>query len=219
MIEKTKDFEIRFALKECRYVQKLKREDAATLTLEEFSIISTEARIDLAIFNGHFHGFEIKSDKDTLDRLPHQIDAYNKVFDYLYIVVGEKYLDRVKTVIPKFWGIIVARKTDSIVQLHKERRALINRGQDDMTLSSLLWRDELISLLVKYGVTKGISNNRTALSKMLCEIVPTKQILKTDVRNQIKQRGDWRVVLKQKQCGVKSRPSAKLIHCQWTLPV
>lgn len=219
MIEKTKDFEIRSALKEYAYIKRLEKEDPETLKLEEFSIISTEARIDFAIFNGHFHGFEIKSDKDTLERLPHQVEAYDKVFDYLYIVVGEKYLDKVKNVIPAYWGVMVASKTCGVVSLCEERRSFINRHQDIFVLAGLLWKNELINLLAKYGITRGISHKtRTALSEKLCEVVPNKQALKREVRSQIKARGDWRVDLRRKQCGAKSQPSSKLSRFLAPLP-
>ncbi|MEA4871890.1 MAG: sce7726 family protein [Synergistaceae bacterium] len=219
MIEKTKDFEIRSALKDYSYIKKLEKEDPETLTLEEFSIISTETRIDFAIFNGHFHGFEIKSDKDTLERLPHQVKAYDKVFDYLHIVVGEKYLDKVKDVVPEYWGVMIARKSGGIVSLGEERKSLINRHQDVLVIAGLLWKNELVNLLAQYGVTSGISRKtRTALSEKLCEIMPNKQTLKREVRAQIKSRGDWRVDLRQKQCGAKSRPSSKLSHFLAPLP-
>jgi len=51
------------------------------LIVEEFGCNS--ARIDIAVINGALHAFEIKSDSDSLDRLPSQIEAYQGVFEYI----------------------------------------------------------------------------------------------------------------------------------------
>jgi hypothetical protein len=62
--------------------------DPNTLILEEFGIGNGSARVDIAVVNGRIHGFELKSDNDTLDRLPHQVSAFSSVFDRVTLVVG-----------------------------------------------------------------------------------------------------------------------------------
>ena len=49
--------------------------DADTLIIHELGVCSGDARIDLAVVNGKLHGYEIKSDADTLKRLPAQAEA------------------------------------------------------------------------------------------------------------------------------------------------
>ena len=44
-----------------------------TIFLEEFALYGGTNRADLAAFNGVSHGYEIKSDRDTLLRLPHHL--------------------------------------------------------------------------------------------------------------------------------------------------
>ena len=50
-------------------------------------------------------GYEIKTDKDNLKRLPHQIEAYNEVFDENYIIIGRKHIEMVNAIIPDWWGV------------------------------------------------------------------------------------------------------------------
>src|SRR5258706_11027427 len=58
------------------------------------------ARIDIAVVNGILHGFEIKSDRDTLSRLDVQMPAYNSVFDKVTLVVGRTHLVQAFQTIP-----------------------------------------------------------------------------------------------------------------------
>ena len=76
------------------------------LILQEFACKA--ARIDIAVVNGALHGFEIKSDCDSLDRLSTQIAEYGKIFDFVTLVAGRKLLDYGKATIPKWWGVMLA---------------------------------------------------------------------------------------------------------------
>ena len=41
-----------------------------TFILQELDVWSGAVRIDIAVINGELTGFELKSDRDTLERLP-----------------------------------------------------------------------------------------------------------------------------------------------------
>jgi len=56
---------------------------ADTVFIEEFGICRGQGRIDLAVVNSLFHGYEIKSDRDSLRRLDSQVELYSKVLDRL----------------------------------------------------------------------------------------------------------------------------------------
>ena len=43
--------------------------DPSALVLDEFGLACSSARVDLAVVNGCLHGYEIKSDVDSLARL------------------------------------------------------------------------------------------------------------------------------------------------------
>lgn len=83
------------------------------LILDELVVCHGKARVDVAVINGSFTGYEIKSEKDTLDRLPNQIEAYNKVFDNMSIITGNNHTEEVKSMVPEWWGIFTASYDDT----------------------------------------------------------------------------------------------------------
>lgn len=65
-----------------------------TAALTELPIGDSKA--DFIMINGRGVVYEIKTDLDNLFRLENQIKDYYKVFSYVYVVVGNKQLPRVK---------------------------------------------------------------------------------------------------------------------------
>ena len=83
-----RELDIRRALR--KHLGFVFEEDPTALILEELGICRGTVRVDMAVVTGMLKGFEIKSDQDTLKRLPAQASAYNKVFDTLTIVAGTR---------------------------------------------------------------------------------------------------------------------------------
>src|SRR5688572_30584359 len=77
-----------------------------TLFIDELGLCQGNARIDLAVVNGSLSGYEIKSECDTLQRLPHQIEVYSRALDYITIVASETHIDKIIVLIPEWWGVI-----------------------------------------------------------------------------------------------------------------
>lgn len=213
-MEKTKDIEIRTKLLESPFLTALQEGDENALCLQEFALTACETRIDVVVFNGSFHGFEIKSDKDNLDRLPHQALSYGKIFEYLYLVVGKRHAVSAAKMLPDYWGIWIAEKINDTVTLDtKFREAKKNTEQDPLAIASMLWRAEALGLLRKFNLDDGVKTKpRRVLWEKLSEYLSL-VTLEEEVRRIIKTRGDWRVALKQGQCDVMSRPSSKLSRC------
>ncbi|QYU58845.1 sce7726 family protein [Weissella confusa] len=132
-MDKLNDKQIREAL-----VQKLSKKDSTDIWQEyemhfdEFNMIHGindfhMVRADIVSINGHLTGYEIKSDVDSLDRLPNQIVGYSRLFDYNYLVVGEKLYDEAVKLLPNFWGVILAKQLKSgAVRLVMRRKARLN---------------------------------------------------------------------------------------------
>lgn len=160
--------------------------------IPEMGICDGLARVDIAVANGRLCGYEIKSDADTLERLPAQKSYYNKTFDKVTIVVGEKYQELISQHIPDWWGIYVARyNKQGKVVIKEARRARQNKEIEAASLLELLWKEELDQLLRNYGV-KGISGkNRRVLRKVAAEKIPFSAI-KDYTRETIKTRKEWR---------------------------
>lgn len=93
---------------------------------EEFVLPSSKARADVVVVNGYFTGYEIKSDVDSLQRLPTQIKEYDTYLEKNYIVVGQKFASKVHEYIPEHWGIIVATEKKDSVSLEFRRPAKQN---------------------------------------------------------------------------------------------
>jgi hypothetical protein len=72
------------------------RRDARGNTLpvvtSEFLLNGTGIRADLAVLDGCFYGVEIKSEADTLKRLPSQMEGYARYFDRTLLIVAAKHL-------------------------------------------------------------------------------------------------------------------------------
>lgn len=159
--------------------------------VEELVVCDGDARVDIAVINGKLCGYEIKSDRDTLERLSRQIDAYNKTFDYITIVVGEKYKENIIHEIPSWWGIQVALKDTNKVLIKSIRPAIINDEVDARSVIELLWKDEILKLLKSKGI-KGLSNkNRRKLRDIAMEAIPPNEIIEY-TREALKVRKGWR---------------------------
>lgn len=168
--------------------------DPSTIVVDEMDVLFGTSRIDIAVINGEIHGYEIKSERDNLERLPSQIESYNKVFDTITIVVGENHISNIMNIVPEWWGIYYILKKDSCPKLVKKRDAMENLDTDLLSLTQLLWRDELLELLSLNNVTKGTkSKNRFALCNMVASNI-NENAVRTFVRGKLKSRVDWRAV-------------------------
>jgi hypothetical protein len=171
--------------------------DSPGRVVEEMTICAGDARVDLAVINGKLHGFEIKSDADTLGRLKGQISAYNRVFDTMTIICGERHLEVVKTTIPDWWGIYSVKYNFSTVELTKQRCAEINRAVCGLALAQLLWKSELAALLNEAGVKRGVAGKPCReLWRIVSNTFPT-SALQDKVREILRIRADWRVAAQQ----------------------
>lgn len=171
--------------------------DNSTIIVPEMNILNGYVRIDIAVINGSFHGYEIKSDMDTLLRLPRQSEYYSKVFDEMVLVTTEKYADKVECIIPSWWGIKYYNKYGELKTMKSEKH---NNNVDLFSRLTLLWKDELIELLCRYSDKKYKSKTKLALINIILSEVP-KDIIMDYTREIIKLRTNWRAVSILQLCG------------------
>lgn len=126
--------------------------DPNTRIINELGIDFGSSRIDVAVVNGMIHGYEIKSDVDTLERLPRQMEFYNKLFQRVTIVASRKFYDRICTEVPKWWGIKIISADNT--RLINKRKGGLNNKQDKNTLLRLLWKKDLEELVDRLGFPK-----------------------------------------------------------------
>ncbi|WP_018782936.1 sce7726 family protein [Bacillus sp. 95MFCvi2.1] len=187
---KLKDSDIRNVL--LSNLDKQYKDEEDTKVVNEMGVLHGQSRVDVAVINGILHGYEIKSESDNLERLPSQMNDYNKVFDRMTIVVQRKYLDEVRKLIPKWWGIMLVTRYKGELHLREIRKGRVNKSVDPFSLSHLLWRGEAIDILKEKGLQKGyLSKPRHDLYEKICNSLPLDE-LQTIVNQRLKMRGNWR---------------------------
>lgn len=134
----------------------------------EFWLPGSNERADLVLLGSGMHGFEIKARNDTLTRLPRQVKAYGRVFDWCTAVVHARHLAQTGEMVPAWWGLIEA---DDDGVLREAREALTNPAADDATLVQLLWKEEARQLLLMLGCEVPADEPRAAMWLRLLALV------------------------------------------------
>lgn len=173
--------------------------------IEELGVQHGTARIDCAIIKGigcsyEIHGYEIKSDLDSLKRLPEQVEEFNTVFDKLTLVVGKCHLYHAIHIIPDWWGITVAKqKTSGQVTLQTIRKPEQNKTQKEISIARLLWKEEALRILERRNKARGVRHKpREFVYKRLAEVFASDaKALKECVSSVIISRKGWRSDLPQ----------------------
>lgn len=162
-----------------------------TLLVEEMGLCQGEVRIDLGIINGHFIGYEIKSPRDTLERLPGQASVYSRTLDQVTVVTCERHLKGVVGLVPAWWGVEIVQRAGSGISFDCVREAQQNPSVDPAALVQLLWRHEVLSILIENQWDRGVRTKaKQVLWDRLVESVDP-HALHVIVRNRLKARDDW----------------------------
>jgi hypothetical protein len=163
-----------------------------TLVIDELGICRGKYRVDIAVVNGAMHGYEIKSDRDTLTRLESQAAAYSSVFDSMTLVVGASHTPKIWRMVPPWWGITEASAVRGRLHLQVVRQGSSNPSPDPITVAQLLWREEALMLLEARGIARGFRSARVAVIwKALADVMPFTE-LAAAVRHTLKTRQGWR---------------------------
>jgi len=160
--------------------------------IEELGLCQGTVRVDIAVIDGALHGYEIKSDQDTLERLPLQKQIYSQVLDTVVLVFSGRNVDKVTSQVPQWWGIWQAVEHDEQVEFEVIRNPELNPDVEPNSLVQCLWRDEALSILKERGLAQGLERKpRAILWQKLTETIPLTD-LKVLVRNQLHIRENWR---------------------------
>lgn len=177
-------------------LEKLNRKyakDDSVCVIEELGLNHGSSRIDVAVLNGVMHGYEIKSDMDTLYRLPSQIQAYNAVFSKMTIVVGIKHLEHVINLVPDWWEILLVKQTGDTISIYQIRNGHKNRNQNNEAIAKLLWKSEAVDVLRSLHAERGVvSQPRNIVYERLANTLDTASLQKC-VKDILFSRTDWRV--------------------------
>lgn len=181
-----------------------------TRILDELGLRHGIRRVDVAVVNGSLHGYEIKSDSDTVDRLRGQVEAYASVLDYATLVVGKKLVTKAKKRIPKWWGLKVAVEVEAgRTVLIDDRQPSKNPNIDPIALAELLWRPEAVEILLSLGAPPRLVRSPRAI--LYSEIAAMLELneLRDVVRSRLKMRTGWRDRTQPSLCDGSSQPIPK----------
>lgn len=186
-----RDTDLRTAL--LRILHRRHSRDPETLILQELGLRHGAARVDVAVVNGSLHGYELKSDSDSLVRLARQAYIYSSVLDRVTLIAGRRHVEEAMGLVPAWWGVQVAEMgLRGGVLFSSIRRPKNNPSQDILAVAKLLWREEALELLHQAGAANGFrSKPRAAIYARLAEVVRP-DILRFKVRHQLRNRIGWR---------------------------
>jgi hypothetical protein len=188
-MSRMRDFEIRAALRV--ELQRIHCDEPTTSIIDELSLCQGGARVDVAVVNGSLSGYEIKSDRDRLTRLPRQLAVYDICFDTMIMVVGSRHVKACRKTIPKTWGIWEAMAVADRIEFKVRRQPKINRQIKPQSVVQLLWKNEVLESLRQVGVLTNPKLGRRELWGCLVQSVDPRQLFQM-VRDHIRARGDWR---------------------------
>jgi len=170
------------------YLEKQNKYIKDTIIVDELNIKNGLARVDVAVINGSIHGYEIKSEVDTLYRLSNQIEHYNSSLEKITIAVNSNHKDKVFDIVPGWWGVIEIDHNSGIIELRESEKNPILSISD---LLLFLWKDEMIKILEKNEVKYKKSANRSALIETITQNIEKEKLLH-EVRQALKSRKNWR---------------------------
>ena len=193
--------------------KRLRRQHAQkdTLVIDELGLNHGRGRADIAVVNGNLVGYEIKSNKDSLSRLKEQIKSYSAVFDKVYIVVGDRYVNSIRSHIPRWWGVVLSVKGPrGAVNFNTVRKARTNKNIDPISVAQLLWRNEAEEILRQKKLPSRILRQpRAVLYENLVDTVNICELRKL-VREYFKKRGNWRCPELPSRCDDLCQPVSTL---------
>lgn len=165
--------------------------DPHALIRHEMGLCAGERRIDIALLNGELSGYEIKSDEDTLLRLHGQAAVYGRVLDRVTLVTTPRHREKSFSLLPLWWGIMVARQERGRITLDTIREPGINTDLDSFALAQLLWRDEALDELKSRGLSKGLSKKARHYGWLALAQAVKMEELRNLVRERLKARPAW----------------------------
>lgn len=150
-----------------------------TLVIYEKTIYQ-QVIADALIFSSNLGiiGVEIKTQHDTLKRLPHQLDSYVRTCAYTYVYCHDSKLDEVLKLLAKKHydcvGVISYEEYDHQPLAGLIRKPTFSPYITQMSYPSLLWKIELKSVLE--AVTHETVHGRVKqMANQLAELVPKQE--------------------------------------------
>lgn len=144
--------------------------------LEELHVHRGNAIADVVTVHSEAHCYEIKGDKDKIERLAIQGEYFNKVFRKISLVTTERKLQEAIKKSPSFWGVIVAYSFQGEVKFKYVRKTTTNPYFDKKLALATLWKSELTNLNDELKLTIPNKMNKKDFATELADKMNTIQI-------------------------------------------
>lgn len=112
-----------------------------------FEIKVNNSRVDFLTINSNTSSFEIKSELDNLSKLSKQMADYMLAFEYNYLVIDERHIERAKNLLPESFGLWCYKKG----RYQKLKKALYNDKMNPEVQLKLLTKQELVNNFPENG--------------------------------------------------------------------
>jgi hypothetical protein len=186
----TRDRDLRRALR----TELAKATGPKSVVFEEFWVPLGDHRVDVAVVDTKLRGFELKSASDTLERLPAQVIAFNRIFDYMTLVVDSTLALSARALVPDWWGVVEVRWRCGHLSLVRRRAARSNPSPDQATRLLMLWRADLIDAAASAGLGKVDRFAKDRLRRLLADALDDR-ILNRVVVSAIRRRPELKAAL------------------------
>ena len=148
-----------------------------TVIIDEMGLCQGKTRIDLAVVNGQLHGYEIKSERDNLRRLPTQVCMYGKVFDRVTLVCGKRHVSEALGTVPAWWDILRVTPNGQGADFERVRIGGQNPDRSARALAELLWLEEALNLVAQRRSLRGLRGKpRSAIWDKVCDLFTLEEV-------------------------------------------
>jgi hypothetical protein len=200
----------------CEYVYK--NAIAAKILLGRHSLqtsgLLTEIQVDaskadLVLINGETIAYEIKTELDSLDRLPSQLASYQAAFDRVYVVSHEKHLERIAERLPSEVGLLCLTPQYTI---STAREAVAARSRIDAgVMFDILRRDEYTAIIKKcFGCVPAVPNTLLYRECRALFISLPQELVRSEFALTLKRRAQTAVKVAAKH--LDSAPHSLILH-------
>lgn len=144
-----------------------------TVIRTEFLFADSRRRADIALVGTFLHAYEIKSERDNIDKLDSQIADYRNYFEAVHVLCHKKHIEKVRE-IDKTVGILVI-DNDGISRI---RTASIRKSIKSKYLIEYFNKEYVIKLCRKYNVKTSdlVGKSIVELQSRLLRLMNNKEI-------------------------------------------
>lgn len=140
--------------------------DDDAVLISEMTVANWSRRADVVLANGSLWAFEVKSELDSLTRLPGQLDAFTTHFEKVCVVCAPRFETGARALLPEGVGLWVAEDDGSLRERVRPRYTRLTKT----AAVGLMKANELRALLSCNGFTGIAAVARSGLVELAMQL-------------------------------------------------